>query len=53
MGPQQTQKVRAAQAGEGVKKVRQVAMCEERVESMCVRVCASKAREGYVRRAAS
>lgn len=42
-----TLEVKAAQAGKEVKKVRQISMSKERVESMCVHVCASKAREAY------
>lgn len=50
--PQRTQEVRAAQAGERVKK-RQITMSKERAESMRVHVCASKAKEGYIWRVAS
>lgn len=44
-----TQEVRAAQAGEGVKKDRLPCL----KESMRVHVCASKAKEGYIWRVAS
>jgi len=44
--PRQTQGFRAAQAGEGVKKVRQITKSKKRAESMCVQAKPRKVTAG-------